>query len=137
MPKATWDGSATERFDLKSCPPDGYVVLRRLSYGEMLHRRDMVSKMTFTAPGNGRGAKDVQSEMKIAQTIVTEYEFKQMVVDHNLEDASGQKLDFGRNGTVASLDPRVGEEISTYIDKMNQLESAESQGNSLQGSELS
>lgn len=118
MPKATTSMHDTERFALKSCPPDGYVVLRRLTYGEYLERRQMTSGMKVHA---GQG-KDFEGLLDLMNRKTTEYEFKNCIIEHNLTDEAERQLDFKRRETLSRLDPRVGEEIATYIARMNQFE---------------
>lgn len=127
MPKATVSND-TERVDLRSCP-EGYVVLRRLTYGQLLERREMAADMQIT--GDQRGA---QGSIKQAQRAVAEFEFKHCIVDHNLENDAGQLLNFSQPGTIQMLDPRIGEEIGQAIDQLNQFEV--DQGNSLPAPEL-
>jgi hypothetical protein len=126
MPKATVDTTATERYDLKTCE-GGFVELRTMSYGEFLRRRDLLSKMSF----EGKGKNDQKATIESANAVVAQYEFQACIVDHNLEDDNGKPLDFRSNRTFATLDPRVGEEIASYIDKMNKWdeESEEDLGN--------
>lgn len=127
MPRATVQQDNTHRFELKTCP-EGFVVLRQLSYGQMLERRAMGANLRIEAK---RGKKDVAGEMALMQKIVTEYEFRHCVVDHNLEDEDGRKLDFGSPGDLAKLDPRVGSEIDKYINKLNQdVEDDDEEGDS-------
>jgi hypothetical protein len=57
--------------------------------------------------------------MDMAQTAATEFEFKNCIVSHNLEDDIGNLLDFKQAVHVHLLDPRIGEEIAGYIDLMN------------------
>lgn len=129
MPRATVDVNETTRHDLKSCP-GGYVVLRRLSYGEYLQRREMVGRMRFT------GKKLDEAEMVAANKIVTAFEFKNCIVEHNLEDDNGQLLDFRSDISLRRLDPRIGEEIGNLIDAMHAPpDDEESLGNSGNGSE--
>lgn len=134
MPKATTNISDTERYELKTCP-EGYVVLRRLSYGEMIERRSLSGKLNLNAsPGKGK-TQDVQAFIQMANRLVTEFEFKNCIVDHNLTDENDIALDFRKATTLERLDPRVGDEISQYIDAMNQYDvGSESLGNSSNGS---
>lgn len=136
MPKATTNINDTERKDLKTCPPDGFVVLRRLSYGEMIERRSLSGKLNLNAtPGKGGKNQDVQAFIQMANRLVTEFEFRNCIVDHNLEDENGTPLDFRKPTTLSQLDPRIGDEISQYIDTMNQYDvGSESLGNSSNGS---
>jgi len=119
MPRAVIDTKLTERKDLETLPPDngeegGYVELRRMSYKEFLQRRDMVSSLSFDGQG-----KDTKATMEMAQAVVTQFEFQTCIVDHNLLDANDKPLDFRSPKAFSQLDPRVGEEIATYIDEMN------------------
>jgi len=123
----------TERKDLKTLPSmngeeGGFVELRRMTYGEFLHRRDMVSKMSFDGQG-----KDTKATMEMAQALVTQYEFKICIVDHNLTDDNDNPIDFRSTKALSNLDPRVGEEISTYIDEMNKWEPEEDGADPLPG----
>jgi hypothetical protein len=103
-----------------------YVTLRPLTYAQFLHRRDLGGKVTI----KGSDLRDVAGEVALMQGVVTEYEFLNCIVEHNLEDETGQLLQFPRD--LGRLLPKVGEEISTLIDKMNQFEVDE--GNSSNGS---
>jgi hypothetical protein len=51
------------------------------------------------------------------------------VVDHNLEDADGRKLDFRNLADFDNLDPRIGEEIGKLLDELNNFEDEDDQGN--------
>lgn len=109
----------TERKELKSLE-GGYVELRQLSYDEMLERRDGATKMLME-----RGANNADSRMavQIANKWSNYYTFPKCIVDHNLTDENGVPLDFKKPDAVFKvLDPRVGAEIESYIDAMNQEE---------------
>jgi hypothetical protein len=119
MPRAIVDANDTERYELKTCE-GGFVILRRLSYGEKLKRQEM----SFGAAMKIEGGKQRQSRssemvMDMAQTAATEFEFKNCIVEHNLEDDNGNLLDFRTSVHVHLLDPRIGEEIAEYINMMN------------------
>lgn len=118
MPRAVVNIEETVRKDLKSCP-EGYVVLKRLTYGQYLYRREMAAKMQFSGKP---GSQDVQGELAAANRKVTEFEFANCIVEHNLEDDHGKVLDFKQPHNVHALDPRIGDEIGRYIDEMNQFE---------------
>jgi hypothetical protein len=124
MPKATVSNQEPERFELKSCP-EGFVTLKRMSYGAFLARRDIAAKFKI----EGAGGKDFGGQMEMAQKAVAEYEFKHCIVDHNLDDDNGGKLNFQQPGLLDNLDPRIGEEISSLIDSMNQFEAVGAEGN--------
>ncbi len=127
MPRATTDTTATERFPLKSLPEQngeeaGWVELRKLTYGQILERRDMGAKMAIEGVGNRSSSReeDMKVITEIIQKKVTEFEFKSCVVDHNLDDAAGKHLNFSDPRNVWALDPQVGQEIGRLIDEQNQ-----------------
>jgi len=131
MPRATVNINDTARFELKTLPPTddeegGFVVLRRMSYGQVLQRRAMVSAMKVHG---GRG-KDFEGEINMMQESVTLFEFQNCIVDHNLTDHDEKPLDFRSPLVVKALDPRVGQEIETYIGKMNNFDEEDEEGNS-------
>lgn len=123
MPKATVNTTDTERFELKTCQ-GGYIELRRMSYGQVVQRRALM-KLEFVSQGKG---KDVQGEMAMASEKITRFEFDHCIVDHNLEDEAGRKLNLSAPVDFAKLDPRIGQEIEDLIGKMNNFEDEE--GNS-------
>jgi hypothetical protein len=127
MPKATVDVESTQKYELKTCP-EGFVVLRRMSYGQILQRR-MFTKLEV----GGSGGKDFRGELAMANAKITEFEYAKCIVDHNLEDASGRKLDLTRAADFNQLDPKIGQEIEGYITEMNNFEADEE--NSEPGSE--
>lgn len=114
MPKATVSKD-TEKYDLKSL--DGaFVELRQMSYGEVLRQRGLMQ----TVSGVGGSSKDgTGPRMEFRFEESRQFEFERCVVDHNLEDEGGTKLDFRKEGTLRQLDPRVAQEIENLIDKMN------------------
>ena len=115
----------SERFDLKTLPGDdkeagGWVELRRLSYGEKVRKDAEAMKMRFKSEdGSSEG---VTPEVSMINEHVTLREFALCIVDHNLEDEAGVKLDFNKPDHVRSLDPRIGDEISQLIGSMNDFE---------------
>jgi hypothetical protein len=129
MPKAVVNLSSTEKHPLKTCP-GGWVELRRLSYGQKLERQSLAMQSSIRGEG-----KKAEMNMTMMQQLVTSYEFKHCVADHNLEDDNGEKLDFRNSQNVFALDPRIGEEIETLIERMNNFEAGEEAENSDSGSE--
>lgn len=115
MPRATIDIQDTHKYDLKSLP-GGFVVLRRLSYGEYLQRKEMMMQMRVQQQEK-KG--DAEMELSMANTKVATFEFKNCIVEHNLEDHAGALLDFRMAFTLTLLDPRVGEEIGDFIDDLH------------------
>jgi len=109
----------TDRFDLKSAPPDGYVVLQRMSYGDKLARQAMVSKMQVLT---SKGSKDVKAELDMMSRQTALFDFARCIVEHNLTDANDRLLDFKNSRDVEALNGRIGEEINLYIDRLNNFE---------------
>jgi hypothetical protein len=117
MPKATATIVEPERHELKTLP-GGFVLLRRLTYGQKLERKAM-SSIAQAEQGRGRSMK-MQIAMINEQAQL--YDFTHCVVDHNLEGDDGQKLNLQDINAIRSLDPRIGEEIERLMDKMNNFE---------------
>lgn len=131
MPRAVID-TTTERHDLRTCP-GGYVELKRMPYGDWLHRTDISMQMQMQMEER-RQRRSSKSEgttgtMKLMNQAVTIFEFSRCIVDHNLEDANDQPLNFKRPEAFAQLDPRVGNEIGDLIKNMHEFEE-EDEGNS-------
>jgi hypothetical protein len=118
MPRAVVTTETTDKILLKSCP-DGYIVLRALSYGEYLARQEMAMKMSI-AGGEAKSLENI--DFAVLQKKVAEFEFSRCVVDHNLDDENDKKLDFTRPGTLDRLDPKVGQEVAQHIEKLIQFE---------------
>ena len=127
MPKATVT-QETERIELKSCPPDGFVELRTLSFHEMNTRADIAARMYQEEKVGQVGKKKaddavIRAYMETMNVAMTEYEFRNCIVDHNLEDENGNLIDFTRPMQAWRLDPKVGAEIAKAIDELNTGES--------------
>lgn len=136
MPVATIKTDDTTRVDLRSAPPDGFVLLRPLPYGKKLERRERTSKMLMRVDsGNGRkGGRgrmrqssnpDAVMEFESAQAWAVQFDFSYCIVDHNLTDDKDQKLDFANPMTLKMLDPRIGSEIEYAISELNEVEEEE------------
>lgn len=107
----------TETFKLKTLP-GAFVTLRRMSYGQILQRRSLM-KLTFTSQGKGKSA---EGEIAMANKKVNLFEYQTCIVEHNLERVEGQLLNLGNAVDVEMLDPKVGQEIEKYIEKLNNFE---------------
>jgi hypothetical protein len=119
MPRATVD-SAGVRHDLKTCE-GGYVLLRQLPFGMMLKRRDLAAK--YMQEFTGTSVADVNTiTINILNEKSRQFDFANAILDHNLEDENGNKLDFGNSMALDVLDPRIAAEIETLIDKLNGTE---------------
>jgi hypothetical protein len=133
MPRAIAT-TQTEHYNLKTLE-GGFVVLRKLSYGEVLQRRSM-TKMVM----EGQGKKDARAEIDMMNRRATEFDFQRCIADHNLfaDDAETRKLNLGNRTDLEMLDPQVGQEIEQLIDKLNNFDlSEEEEGNFDSGSETS
>lgn len=119
MPRATVSLEETERIDLKSCP-EGFIVARRLTYGQKLERRAMSS--TASMEGRAGSSKNIKMMVDMMNVQATIYDFMHCIVDHNLEDEAGNKLDLSNQAVVKSLHPRIAEEIEKKLDAMNNFE---------------
>lgn len=120
MPRATNNITTTEHIDLKSCP-DGYVELRKMTYGQYLERQALAMDMQMQTGKKNSGAT---MDINMAQRAVAEFEFRHCVAGHNLEDEQGNILDFKNAVHVHLLDPQIGQEIGENIDRMNSWEEA-------------
>jgi hypothetical protein len=113
MPKAV-AVDENHREELKSLP-GGYVVVREMSYGERLSRSNLTGAMKVL--------KDVKSDYAGEIAMQTEqmayWDFGNLIVEHNLEDEDGRLLNFKNPADVKKLNPRVGDEVGTIIDKWN------------------
>lgn len=131
MPIATGINAKTQRFELKSLP-DAYVVLRRLTYGEQMTRKDFMSKISMTGGGSrndrrARQAQEFKAELDLANEKVSSYEFANCIMEHNLEwDDNGtpRLLDFKNPAHVKMLDGAIGQEIDELINDFNNPEGA-------------
>lgn len=115
----------TERCELKSCPPDGYVVIRRMNYGESLKRKDMMASIAMNMDTKGKNAGEARMQMDLLQEKTSLWEFATLIVEHNLTDEKENKLDFKRQEHVKALVGRIGDEIQMHIDRINSFEDTE------------
>lgn len=115
---AVVDPQSTTRYDLKSLP-GGWVEIRKMTYGQKLQRQEIAFSMT-TETGKKKGRKDL--EISSMQKAVSEFEFRCCIADHNLEDASGEKLDLGNPFQIRHLLPSVGTEIEDFIAEENEFD---------------
>lgn len=137
MPKATVNLDPGEKLDLKTLP-GGWVQLQRMPYGAKLDRMRLVGRMSVEMRKQSKGG--TRGEMEMMQKAATVFDFQKCVVDHNLfaDDAETIKLNLHSEADIANLDPKIGEEISTLIDELNNFESEseeEGLGNSPTASE--
>jgi len=126
---------ATETHKLTTLPAlgdeeEGFVELRRLTFGEKLSKDAEAMKMRFGMSKAAQG--DIDAEVSLISEFVTYLEFAKCIINHNLtapvnpKDPKGAQrpLNFKIQADVQCLDPRVGDEISTIIGEMNDFEKA-------------
>lgn len=118
MPKAVADTTEITHFELKSLA-EGFVDLKLMTYGQMLARQDMMMHMRMEA---AKGQSNASMEVSMLNEKVAVFDFSNCVVDHNLEDADGNKLLLSSSEAVKKLHPRIGQEIGDLINKLNQFE---------------
>jgi len=114
----------TENFKLKSAPPDGYVTIRRMTWGEKLKRQSMMTKYRMEMAKTTKD-KDMALDVDIMQEKVSHWEFANLIVEHNLTHEKETALNFRNIADIDRLGPIVGEEIQKYIDEMNSFEEEE------------
>lgn len=123
MPRATVSHD-TKRIDLRTCP-GGYVELRTLTFHEMNTRQDIATRMyqeQTTGKKKKRDEETIRGYFEIMNVAVTEYEFRNCIVNHNLEDENGNLIDFTTPMQAWRLDPKIGQEIDKAIEDLNQLD---------------
>lgn len=132
MPVVTVNPERYERFDLKSAPPDGFVMLRPLPYGMKLARRGKaVRTMLRSKPVQNRKEaleQDQVFELATEDSWAAAHDFAYCIGEHNLQNADGSLIDFQRNTefVIKMLDPRVGSEIEILLDRLNNADDEES-----------
>lgn len=125
----------TTRKDLKSLP-GGFVVIRRLTWGEKIQRRAMVSGMKIKG---GQKGNDFEGEMNMVNEAAMFFDFQRCVVEHNLEKPvlgepkedgtqPSVPLDFQNKNDIKMLDPKVGEEIDGLLSELNNFEEDDGEG---------
>lgn len=121
MPKAVVSTSS-EKFELTTLE-GAFVELKRMTYGQKLDRIQMATDMQISMSQN-RGQQANSAKIDVMQKAVTLFDFKNCIVDHNLfeDDDETIKFDFTKPSCIDKLDPRVGEEIATLIDSLNNFE---------------
>lgn len=113
MPKAV-AVDELHREELKSLP-EGYVVIREMSYGERLSRSNLMGAMKVLKDNKS----DFAGEIAMQTEQMAYWDFANLIQEHNLEDADGRLLNFKNAADVKKLNPRVGDEVGALIDKWN------------------
>lgn len=123
MPRATV-AKTTEKFDLTTCE-GGWVELRRLSYGEKIAKDAEALRMRLQLDTE---MKNIGADLNVVNETVTYLEMSKCIVDHNLTKPNPRDpeedipFDFKRLEDIRQLDPRIGDEISGLIGKMNDFD---------------
>jgi hypothetical protein len=99
---------------LKSLP-DGSVTIKKMSYGDTLARSDL--QMSAPMQNANGGNPEITFQTSPKDTVL--FDFRKCLIDHNLEDESGTKLDLTSPQGLDKLDPAVGTEVAELIDKLN------------------
>lgn len=128
MPKATVSTEQVQK-DLKTCP-GGYVVLKKMDYGQKLERTQIATDIELEM-ARGGGQRTQKASVDIAQKKVTLFEYRHCIVDHNLyeDDEEQVKLNLHTIDGLSKLDPKIGDEIGVYIDELNNYEEDDELGN--------
>jgi len=127
MPIAVVTNDISDKLPVTSAPPDGYVIVRRMNYGEKLLRSNMAAK--FMMSGSSKD-KDFQGELDMQTEEVAYWDFANLVVEHNMQDKDGKQLNFANKHDVKKLDGVIGDEIGNLIDGWNEPEKTEEVKNS-------
>lgn len=106
--------TTTERFELETLP-GAFIVVRRMTYGEKLKRQDEMLSMKTK-----KGEDAMEISTFFSKTALRDFH---LVVEHNITDENDRVLNFRDAKDVVALDPRVGDEIGEFIDKVNNFES--------------
>jgi len=80
----------------------------------------MYQEQKVNQKGVAKDDEIVRGYFEIMNVAVTEFEFRNCITDHNLEDDNGNLIDFTRPMQAWRLDPKVGKEIGERIDELNQ-----------------
>lgn len=108
------------RFDLKSAP-GCYVYIKEMSYGQRIHRSGLSGAMKVLKDTKS----DYAGEIAMETARITEWDFANLIGEHNLEVAEGVPYNFANLEHLKKLPSRVGDEIGKYIDEVNSFEDIE------------
>jgi hypothetical protein len=110
IPRATVS-LVPQTFDFKTCP-GGWVKLRRMSYGELMNSQDLAYQVQMK---QNEDTNDPEASLTLSRMVVEEFQIRTCVLDHNLEDDRGRKLNFASPQDVHSLDANIGQELSGMV----------------------
>lgn len=129
MPVAVVIDNISDKIPLKTLPPDGYVIVRRMTYGESLARSGKATKLLVGA-GDSKNKEDFKGEIDVQTEALALWDFANLVVEHNCQDVDGRTLNFKNVLDVKKLSSAVGAEIGEAIDKFNDVGDSEETKNS-------
>lgn len=121
MPIAVVVNDISDKMPLTTLP-DGYVIVRRMNYGEKLLRSNLATKFLMSSD---KGAKEIQGELDMQTEEVAYWDFANLIVEHNLEDIDNRALNFKNKQDVKKLAGPVGDEVGKIIDDFNAPENSE------------
>jgi hypothetical protein len=104
-------------FELKTVH-SGYVKVREMSYGERIYRSNLTGAMKLLKDTKS----DYAGEIAMETSRLTEWDFANLIVEHNLDKAEGVPFNFKNAGDLKLLPARIGDEIGKYIDQVNSFE---------------
>lgn len=129
MPIAVVVDNVSDKMPLKTLPPDGYVIVRRMTYGESLSRSAKATKL-LVGGSDSKNKDDFKGEIDIQTEELAYWDFANLIVEHNCQDVDGRVLNFKNISDVKKLGSAIGEEIGEIIDKFNEVEDTEEVKNS-------
>jgi hypothetical protein len=115
MPRATVS-MEPETAHLRTCP-GGFIKLRRMTFGELTTSQDMAYQVQMKA--SEADPDSPEASLSVSRMAIMEYQFKTVILEHNLEDETGRTLDFRSAKDVHLLDGNVGQEITSIVDNMH------------------
>lgn len=118
MPKAI-RSTDTEKHELKSLP-GGYVVARKLSYGEKQRRMQIASGQSIHTQARSNGQPD-KVDVSINSFDIQQFDFMHCIIEHNLfkDDDERVKFNFRNALDLMDLDDAIGQEIEAFLDELN------------------
>lgn len=109
-----------KHYDLKSAP-GCYVKVKEMSYGQKIQRTGLTGAMKVLKDTKS----DYAGELAMETSKITEWDFANLIGEHNLEIAEGVPYNFANRDHLKKLPASVGDEIGKYIDEVNSFEDIE------------
>jgi hypothetical protein len=120
MPDVGYDNKPVKH-ELQTAPPDGYVMLRRLPYDEILKRREMATRLSMEQSSGGRrnGQLVDFSKPKLAFRLVAPevlQEIEMALSELNLETDEDELNDFMSAARPSSSEEPTLQSVPTESD---------------------